>query len=76
MQLDYKVTRQKLIEVFKLAGNVISVEMKEDKNGKFRGMGIVMFEQSLEAVQAVCILTSIYVSCFLQSGAWECALIF
>ena len=55
-QLDYKVTNHKLREVFKLAGNVMKAEIKEDKNGKSRGMGIVQFEQPLEAVQAICIL--------------------
>lgn len=55
-QLDYQVSRHKLKEVFALAGNVVNAEIKEDKNGKSRGMGIVEFEQPLEAVQAVCIL--------------------
>ena len=56
LQLDYKVTWWKLKDVFKLAGNVIKAEIKEDKSGKSRGMGVVTFEQPLEAVQAVCIL--------------------
>ena len=43
-------------DVFKLAGNVIKAEIKEDKSGKSRGMGVVTFETPLEAVQAVCIL--------------------
>ncbi|XP_076465671.1 myelin expression factor 2-like [Babylonia areolata] len=51
--LDYKVTTSKLREVFRLAGNVTKTEIKEDKNGKSRGMGIVQFEQPLEAVQAI-----------------------
>ena len=50
------MTWHKLKEVFRLAGNVVKAEIKEDKNGKSRGMGIVQFEQPLEAVQAVCIL--------------------
>ncbi|KAH9499229.1 Myelin expression factor 2 [Bulinus truncatus] len=51
--LDYKVTWWKLKDVFKLAGNVIKAEIKEDKNGKSRGMGVVVFEHPMEAVQAV-----------------------
>lgn len=51
--LDYKVTWWKLKDVFKLAGNVVKAEIKEDKNGKSRGMGIVVFEHPMEAVQAV-----------------------
>ncbi|CAG5127525.1 unnamed protein product, partial [Candidula unifasciata] len=51
--LDYKVTWWKLKDVFKLAGNVLKAEIKEDKNGQSRGMGIVMFEHPMEAIQAV-----------------------
>ncbi|BFZ01688.1 hypothetical protein BsWGS_04727 [Bradybaena similaris] len=51
--LDYKVTWWKLKDVFKLAGNVIKAEIKEDKNGQSRGMGIVVFEHPMEAIQAV-----------------------
>ncbi|KAK7481096.1 hypothetical protein BaRGS_00027636 [Batillaria attramentaria] len=50
--LDYKVGHHKLREVFKLAGNVIKAEIKEDKQGKSRGMGIVQFEHPMEAIQA------------------------
>lgn len=56
LKLDYKVTWWKLKDVFKLAGNVIKAEIKEDKAGKSRGMGVVVFEHPMEAVQAVCIL--------------------
>nr|KAG5695168.1 hypothetical protein BaRGS_030214 [Batillaria attramentaria] len=52
-ELDYKVGHHKLREVFKLAGNVIKAEIKEDKQGKSRGMGIVQFEHPMEAIQAV-----------------------
>ena len=48
--------RQKLKEVFALAGNVLATNIKEDRAGKSRGMGTVTFETPLEAVQAVCIL--------------------
>lgn len=42
--------------MFKLAGNVVRSEIKEDKVGKSRGMGTVQFETPMEAVQAICIL--------------------
>ena len=56
LQLDFKVGWKKLKEVFGMAGTVKRADVKEDKDGKSRGMGIVTFEQSLEAVQAICIL--------------------
>lgn len=47
---------KKLKEVFGMAGTVKRADVKEDKDGKSRGMGTVTFEQPLEAVQAICIL--------------------
>lgn len=47
---------KKLKEVFGMAGVVKRADVKEDKDGKSRGMGTVTFEQPLEAVQAICIL--------------------
>lgn len=41
-----------------MAGVVKRADVKEDKDGKSRGMGTVTFEQALEAVQAICILHS------------------
>lgn len=55
-QLDFKVGWKKLKEVFGMAGTVRRADVKEDKDGKSRGMGTVTFEQPLEAVQAICIL--------------------
>lgn len=46
---------KKLKEVFGMAGVVKRADVKEDKDGKSRGMGTVTFEQPLEAVQAICI---------------------
>lgn len=40
-----------------MAGLVKRADVKEDKDGKSRGMGTVTFEQPLEAVQAICILS-------------------
>ncbi|TRY90167.1 hypothetical protein DNTS_033355 [Danionella cerebrum] len=51
--LDFKVGWKKLKEVFSIAGSVKRADVKEDKDGKSRGMGTVTFEQPLEAVQAV-----------------------
>ena len=57
MQLDYKVTAKKIKDIFKMAGAIVNAELKEDKEGKSRGMAIVQFEHAIEAVQAICILT-------------------
>ncbi|KAK7912581.1 hypothetical protein WMY93_012792 [Mugilogobius chulae] len=51
--LDYKVGWKKLKEVFSMAGVVKRADVKEDKDGRSRGMGMVIFEQPLEAVQAI-----------------------
>jgi len=51
--LDYKVNGRKLTEIFKMAGNVTSVDVKEDKEGNSRGMAVVKFEHAIEAVQAI-----------------------
>ncbi|XP_041917769.1 myelin expression factor 2 isoform X1 [Alosa sapidissima] len=51
--LDFKVGWKKLREVFCMAGTVKRADVKEDKDGKSRGMGTVTFQQPLEAVQAV-----------------------
>ena len=56
IKLDFKVGWKKLKEVFSIAGTVKRADIKEDKDGKSRGMGTVTFEQAIEAVQAICIL--------------------
>uniref|UniRef100_A0A8C9FWR2 RRM domain-containing protein n=1 Tax=Pavo cristatus TaxID=9049 RepID=A0A8C9FWR2_PAVCR len=43
--LDFKVGWKKLKEVFSIAGTVKRADIKEDKDGKSRGMGTVTFEQ-------------------------------
>lgn len=60
LQLDFKVGWKKLKEVFGMAGVVKRADVKEDKDGKSRGMGTVTFDQPLEAVQAICILKKTY----------------
>lgn len=59
VKLDFKVGWKKLKEVFSIAGTVKRADIKEDKDGKSRGMGTVTFEQAIEAVQAICILICI-----------------
>ncbi|XP_069480898.1 myelin expression factor 2 isoform X1 [Ambystoma mexicanum] len=51
--LDFKVGWKKLKEVFGMAGTVKRADIKEDQDGKSRGMGTVTFEQAFEAVQAI-----------------------
>lgn len=51
--LDYKVTYSKVKEVFKLAGNVMKVDLVLDKDNNSRGMATVTYETSMEAVQAI-----------------------
>lgn len=51
--LDYKVTKSKVEEVFRIAGNVIEIELKTDKDGRSRGMCTIRYEHPMEAVQAI-----------------------
>ena len=54
--LDYAVDEHKLIEVFKLAGKVLYVELARDKRGKSRGFGMVEYDHPVESVQAISML--------------------
>lgn len=51
--LDYSINWQKLKDVFRLAGNVLNAEVKENPDGSPRGLAIITYEHSYEAVQAV-----------------------
>ncbi|XP_050306212.1 myelin expression factor 2 isoform X2 [Anthonomus grandis grandis] len=51
--LDYTVDKQKLKDVFRLAGRVIDVELSVDKDGRSRGFAVVEFDHPVEAVQAI-----------------------
>ncbi|KAH9579443.1 Myelin expression factor 2 [Schistosoma haematobium] len=51
--LDYSVTWQKLKDVFKSAGKILSSVIKTDSEGNSRGVGILKFSNAYEAVQAV-----------------------
>jgi len=69
LQLDYKVTAEKIEEIFRIAGNVLHVELKMDKDtNKFRGMATVRFEHPVESVQAICILCF---ACCIFSTHWQ-----
>ncbi|KFM56604.1 Myelin expression factor 2, partial [Stegodyphus mimosarum] len=51
--LDYKVTPQKLEEVFKLAGRVVKIDLKRDEEGNSKGHGTIEMGHPVEAVQAI-----------------------
>lgn len=53
LQLDYKVDKKKLKEIFCLAGKVINVDLYLDKEGKSRGNAVVEFSHPVESVQAI-----------------------
>jgi len=55
-QLDYKATKAKIEEIFRIAGNVIEIDLKTDKDGRSRGMCTVRYEHPMEAVQCIGIL--------------------
>ena len=61
LQLDYNVTESKLKEVFRMAGRIVDAEIRYDKEGKSRGIGLVKYEYPMEAVQAICILHALTV---------------
>lgn len=54
--MDYKVDEKKLLEVFKLAGKVLHVELGRDKDGKSRGFGVIEYDHPVESVQAISML--------------------
>lgn len=51
--LDYKVDEQKIREVFNLAGHVTNVSLFRDRDNKSRGMAVVEYDTSFEALNAV-----------------------
>ncbi|KAF5301539.1 hypothetical protein FQR65_LT08844 [Abscondita terminalis] len=51
--LDYKVDRKKLKEVFRLAGKIQAIDLPFDKDGKSRGFAVVEYDHPVEAVQAI-----------------------
>lgn len=54
--MDYKVDAKKLKQVFKLAGQVMDVELSLDKDGNSRGFAVVEYQHPVEAVQAISML--------------------
>ncbi|XP_018320026.1 myelin expression factor 2 [Agrilus planipennis] len=51
--LDYKVDKKKLKEVFRLAGKVQKVDLSTDRDGNSRGFAVVEYDHPVEAVQAI-----------------------
>ncbi|XP_076356678.1 myelin expression factor 2-like [Tachypleus tridentatus] len=51
--LEYKVTEEKLEDIFKLAGKISKVDLKKDKDGGSRGCCVISYEHPAEAVQAI-----------------------
>lgn len=56
--LDFSVTWQKLKDAFRLAGNVLNVDIKESREGTPRGNAVVTFEHPYEAVQSISMLNN------------------
>lgn len=54
--LDYQVDSERLREVFSLAGSVVGVQLKTDKDGRSKGHGTIQFAHPVEAVQAISML--------------------
>jgi RNA recognition motif-containing protein len=54
--LDFRVEEQKLKEVYSLAGNVTHVSIFRDRDNRPRGMAIVEYETSVEALNAISML--------------------
>ena len=52
-----------------MAGVVVRADILEDKDGKSRGIGTVTVEQSIEAVQDICILLWAFSSW--QAAPWQ-----
>lgn len=57
LQLDYSVTWQKVKDVFKVAGKVISVDLAKDRDGKSKGHALVQFSEPAEAINAIGMLS-------------------
>ena len=51
--LNVSVTLQKLKDVFMLAGRVMNVELKRNRDGSAKGHAVIKFEHPFEAVQAI-----------------------
>ncbi|KAK4883054.1 hypothetical protein RN001_006373 [Aquatica leii] len=51
--LDYKVDKKKLKEVFRMAGRIQRIDLSTDKDGKSRGFAVLEYDHPVEAVQAI-----------------------
>ena len=57
-QLEFRVDEKKLREVFRVAGQVVAVEICRDSQGSSRGFGTVIYNHPLQAVQAISMLNN------------------
>ena len=57
-QLEFRVDEKKLREVFRVAGQVVAVEICRDSQGSSRGFGTVIYSHPLQAVQAISMLNN------------------
>ena len=51
--MDYSVTWQKLKDVLKVAGKIVSVDLAKDRGGKSKGYASVQFSEQSEAINAI-----------------------
>lgn len=58
------MTTEQISELFRIAGNVINVELKLDKENKPRGMALVRYDHPVEALQAICIFYAFLLTYF------------
>lgn len=54
--IDFKVDELKLNEVFAMAGNISTLSLFRDRDGKSRGMAVIEYETPYEALNAVSML--------------------
>jgi len=51
--LEYKVDKKKLKEVFRMAGKIQHIDMPVDKDGQRRGFAVIEYDHPVESVQAI-----------------------
>jgi len=78
--LDYEITWKSLKDTFRRAGTCLRCDIQEDKEGKSKGFGTVVFEFPFEALTAVVLFNGLLVgkreiAVRLDRGAPLCALL-